>query len=173
MFSLIVSNSCTMKTFAIGLFSKEKIWVKYQKTRAGFSPNINNLWSIYAKLATTWQNYINAIPVQLNLPKCHFIFRLFLPKGASSPQTFPLSPLSWSPVLEASVFITFESELAAVQGGWKFGIFFFFVQLQKGNHDTVPIRANFYAHSPLKWKNVFHACNLLNANQEFGLYWIL
>lgn len=75
-------------------------------------------------------------------------------------------------MFEVSVFITFESELAGVQGGWKLEIFFF-VQLQKGSHETVPIRANFYAQSPLKWKNVLHACNLLNANQEFGLYWIL
>lgn len=50
---------------------------------------------------------------------------------------------------------------------------FSFVQLQKGNHETEPIRANFYAQSPLRWKNVVHACNLFNAHQEFGLYWTL
>lgn len=152
--------------------------MKYQKARAGFSPNITNLWSIYAKLSTIWQNYTNAIPVQLNLPECHFIFRLLLPKGASSPQTFPLSSLSWSPVLFLSSSVwslsLYHFWVWTCRSSRRLEIRdFFFVQLQKGSHETVPIRANFYAQSPLKWKNVLHACNLLNTNQEFGLYWIL
>lgn len=109
-------------------------WVKYKKTRARFSSNVTNFQSICFKQNNLkqGQNYTNTIPIQMNLPKCYFIFILSEIADSSDLSVDHCKLIQALP--EAPGFIAFESELARFQGDQRLEVFFF--QLQKGNHET-------------------------------------